>query len=99
MLRRIGASATMFNSWKKGISTPEKHIPKLALILNTSEAYLRCETDISLPDTVAMLDGSNEPLKPQNPKVVKILSKIEGMSADELKLVDIFIDTIRRGRD
>jgi len=45
VLRRIDLSPSAPQGWRNNTASPDKHIPKLAVILDTTEAYLRGETD------------------------------------------------------
>ena len=43
--RRVGLNPVAVFDWRKGKSSPEKHLAKFADVLETTEAYLRGETD------------------------------------------------------
>ena len=43
--RRLGMSKGIVRDWKAGKSSPDKHLAKIAFLLETSEEYLRGETD------------------------------------------------------
>lgn len=49
VFRRVGLNPVAAADWRKGKSTPDKHIAKFAEVLNTSESYLRGETDDPAP--------------------------------------------------
>lgn len=51
-LRHAGLNKNMFNDWKHGKSSPEKHLPAIARALGTTEAYLRGETDDPAGETM-----------------------------------------------
>lgn len=45
LMRRIPADRSLFAKWKSGRMIPEVRIAQIAELLETSEAYLRGETD------------------------------------------------------
>lgn len=47
--RRVDLAQTTMTAWEKGIASPEKHLFKIASVLDTSEEYLRGETDDPSP--------------------------------------------------
>lgn len=48
VLRQIPLTTTAANDWKAGKSSPEKHLDRIAEILNTTVEYLKGETDNSM---------------------------------------------------
>ena len=55
-LRRLELSTSAFGDWKAGKASPDKHLPKIAALLDTTEAYLRGETDNPAPIYEARYD-------------------------------------------
>lgn len=63
MLRRIGLSPSAINDWRLGKASPDKHIPNMAEVLGTTEAYLLGEDDNPFPiPTGAISVGSRVPI-------------------------------------
>lgn len=49
LMRRIGLTVGMFEGWKKGKASPDKHLAAIARELNTTEDYLCGKTDDPTP--------------------------------------------------
>lgn len=83
VFRRIGLNQAAAYDWRNGKSLPDKHIPKLVELLNTTEAYLRGETDDPAPnkEKTPTVNGEGE--------VGRSLSKEE-----YIKLVDTLPDDL-----
>jgi len=43
--RRLGKNQSIMRDWRRGSSSPEKHIEYIARVLGTTSAYLHGETD------------------------------------------------------
>ena len=59
VLRRIDLSPAAASDWRKGKASPEKHIARLASLLDVSESYLRGEVDDPFPETGGELQMSD----------------------------------------
>ena len=65
LARRLGLNTSIASDWRRGKSSPDKYITSIARILDTTEAYLRGETNDPRPSDQqgldeldwAMLDG------------------------------------------
>lgn len=82
--RRIGKSTGTLNAWRTGNASPEKYLPKVAEVLNTTEAYLRSETDDPRPDDQqelddlewAMLDGAKKLTDEQKRIIIELIKNM-----------------------
>lgn len=54
--RRIKLDAKNWQKWEKGETSPAKHLPRIAEVLGTTEAYLRGDTDDPSPGDAPPID-------------------------------------------
>ncbi len=78
--------------WKNRKSSPNPiELAMVAQLLDTTEAYLRGETEDASSHTLNQT-------KPMDPRIKKILQQLEDMSVEELSFIENLIETMKAKR-
>lgn len=77
LFRRMGADATIVNAWEKGTASPEKHLPRLAELLESNVSYLRGETDDPSPENQKPTVRDDRSIHPSNARLLELIYELD----------------------
>ena len=93
--RRLGVSTGTVNGWRIRNAVPEKHFNSIVRILDTTEAYLRGETDDPRPDERRPVSQDGHPI---NPEVAKLIEISQDLNEEEAETIRKIVEAMLRGR-
>lgn len=94
VLRQIGLQPAAASDWRKGKSSPEKHINNLANVLETTPEYLRGEVD-----DPSHGNEDDPPITYEVRKLSRDIQEIRDSNPQNYELIKGFLATLKKAGD